>query len=76
MEWRVGMPASEEAITVRVDQGKSRRQGVIVVYYVGEVGHGFVAFVHRGCEGGSVCRRIDGENCGLPAAFIISRYTN
>ena len=50
----------------------------VVVDYVGEVGHGFAAFVHGGCEGG-VCGGgigggVDGVNGGLPAvALFVSK---
>ena len=50
----------------------------VVVYYVGEVGHGLAAFVHGGCEGGvcggGVGGGVDGINGGLPAsALFISK---
>ena len=50
----------------------------VVVDYIGEVGHGFSAFVHGGCEGrvcgGGVGGGVDGVNGGLPAvALFVSK---
>jgi len=77
VKWRVSMPGSEEAIAVRVEEGESRRESVIVVYDVGEVGHGFMAFIHWGCKGAAgVGRRIDRVDCGLPAVLMVSGSSN
>ena len=51
----------------------------VVVNYVGEVGHGFSAFVHGGREGGicggGVGGGVDGVNGGLPAlALFVSKH--
>lgn len=61
----VGVPGSPEAVAARVDEGHDGGEGVVVLDYVGEVGHGFVAFVGRGVQGGvGVVDRVDGV---LPA---------
>ena len=45
VEGGVGVPGGEEAGAVGVKEGESGGEVGVVVYYVGEVGHGFVAFV-------------------------------
>ena len=64
------MPGGEEAGAVRVDEGEGRWKVGVVVDDVGEVGHGFSAFVHGGCEGGGVGGgRVDGVDGRLPAGL-------
>ncbi len=53
VEGRVGVPGGEEAGAVGVEECEGRGEGGVVVDYVGEVGHGFAAFVHGGREGGA-----------------------
>ena len=54
-----------------MQEGEGGREVGVVVDYVGEVGHGFSAFVHGGCEegrGGCIIGggRVDGVDCCLP----------
>lgn len=60
---------------MRVKEDEGGREIVVVVYHVGEVGHGLSAFVHWGCEGGirGVGGGVDSVDCCLPAVFSISR---
>lgn len=51
VEWGVGVPCVAEAAAVWMDEGEGGGEGGVVVDYVSEVGHGFVAFVLWGCEG-------------------------
>lgn len=51
VEGGVGVPCVAKAAAMRMDEGKGGGEGGVVVDYVGEVGHGFMAFVLRGCEG-------------------------
>jgi hypothetical protein len=59
---------------VGVEKGDGGGEGVVVVDYVGEVGHGLVAFVQRGGELLVVCDgcfgRVDGVDCALPAVRV------
>lgn len=48
MEWGIDVPGHEEACTVGVEKDYGGGKGVIEIDYIGEVGHGFVAFVERG----------------------------
>lgn len=48
MEWGIDVPCHEEACTVGVEKDDGGGKGVVVFDYIGEVGHGFVAFVERG----------------------------
>lgn len=45
MEGCVGVPGGEEAGFVGVEEGDDEGEGGVVVDYVGEVGHAFLAFV-------------------------------
>ena len=65
----VGVPGGEEAGAVGVQEGERRGQMGVVVYYIGEVGHGFVAFVEGGGEvgGDGIGGGVDGVYCCLPA---------
>lgn len=49
VERGVIVPCQEEAVAMCVEKDYCRGKGVVVVNYVGEVGHGFVAFV-QGCR--------------------------
>ena len=51
MERGVGVPGGQEARAVGVEECEGRGEVGVVVDYVGEVGHGFSALVHWGCEG-------------------------
>jgi hypothetical protein len=74
VQWGVDVPSLEEALAVGVEEGHDRGNfAVVVVDDVGEVGHGFVAFVHRRYEGvGSAVRTggVDDVDGSLPAAWI------
>ena len=73
MERGVGVPGGEEAGAVGVDEGEGGGEVGVVVDDVGEVGHGFSAFVHGGCEGGGgggVGGGVDGVDCCLPAGPV------
>ena len=75
MERGVGVPGGEEARAVGVDEGEGGREVGVVVDDVREVGHGFSAFVHGGCEGGVVdggVRGVDGVDGCLPAELVVS----
>lgn len=74
VEGSVGVPCVAEAAPVWMDEGEGDGEGGVVVYDVGEVGHGFVAFILWGCEGCVGCGGggIDGENCVLPA--VVGRF--
>ena len=62
------MPGGEEAGAMGVEEGEGGREGRVIVYYIGEVGHCFVAFIHGGCEAGcEVVRGVYGVDCCLPA---------
>ena len=65
VEGGVGVPGGPEAVAARVDEGHDGGEGVVVLDYVGEVGHGFVAFVGGGVEGG--VRVVDCVDGVLPA---------
>ena len=69
------MPGREEARAVGMEECEGGREVGIVVNYVGEVGHGLSAFVHRGCEGsiGRIGGGVDGVNRRLPAVRSISK---
>lgn len=69
VEGGVGVPGGEETGAVGVEEGEGGGEGGVVVYYVGEVGHGFVAFVEGGGEvgGEGVGGGVDGVDCCLPA---------
>ena len=68
MEWGVGVPGGEEAGAMGVEEGEGGGERRVIVYYVGEVGHCFVAFVHGGCEAGcEVVHGVYGVDCYLPA---------
>lgn len=68
MEGGVGVPGGEEAGVMGVEEGEGGGEGRVVVYYVGEVGHCFMAFVHGGGEAGcEVVRWVYGVDCCLPA---------
>lgn len=76
VEGRVRVPGGEEARAVGMQEGEGGRQVGVIVDYVGEVGHGFSAFVHWRCQGGGVRvvgRGVDGVDCCLPAALFVSR---
>ena len=78
MERGVGVPGREEAGAVRVDEDEGGREVGVVVDDVGEVGHGFSAFVHGGREGGGgggvgVGGGVDGVDCCLPAGLLVSK---
>ena len=69
MQWGVGVPCVGKAPPVGMDEGEDGREGSVVVGYIGEVGHRFVAFVLRGrerCVGGGG-GGVDGVDCMLPA---------
>ena len=74
VERGVGVPGGEEAGAVGVDEGEGGGEVVVVVDEVGEVGHGFAAFVHGGREGGGCVggrgRRVDGVDGCLPAGVF------
>ena len=65
----IGVPGGEEAGAVGVQEGEGGGEVGVIVNYVGEVGHGFVAFVEGGGEvvGDSIGGRVDGVYCCLPA---------
>ena len=69
VEGGVGVPGGEEAGAVGVEEGEGGGEVGVVVYYVGEVGHGFVTFVEGGGEvgGEGVGGGVDGVDCCLPA---------
>ena len=69
VEGGVGVPGGEEAGAVGVQEGEGGGEVRVVVYYVGEVGHGFVTFVEGGGEvgGEGVGGGVDGVDCCLPA---------
>lgn len=73
----IRVPGGEEARAMRVEEYEGRREVGVVVDYVGEVGHGFSAFVHWGCEGSirGVGRGVDGVDCCLPAVPTVSEST-
>lgn len=87
VEGSVHVPGSEKAVAVGVEEGDYGGDGVrVVIDYVGEVGHGFFAFVHRGCElrcgevgGNGACagvregrdRGIDDVDCSLPVGEVL-----
>lgn len=77
VERGVGVPGREEARAMRVEEYEGRREVRVVVDYVGEVGHGFSAFVHGGCEGSirGVGRGVDGVDCRPPAIPTVSEST-
>ena len=73
VEGGVGVPGGEEAGAVGVEEGEGGGEGRVVVYYVGEVGHGFVAFVEGGGEvgcGEGVGGGVDGVDCCLPTEEV------
>lgn len=75
MEGGVGVPGGEEAGAVGVEEDEGGGEVGVVVDYVGEVGHGFSAFVHGGRKG---CVRgvgggVDRVDRRLPAALFISK---
>jgi hypothetical protein len=74
VQWGVDMPRLEKALAVGVEEGHDRGNfAVVVVDNVGEVGHCFMAFVHRRYEGvGSEVRTggVDDVDGSLPAAWI------
>ena len=64
------MPSSQKAGFVRVHKRHRGGQGNVIVDDVGQVCHGFVAFVHWGPKsvvGGERGGRVDGVNGTLPA---------
>ena len=70
MQGSVGVPGRQEAGAVGVHECHYGREGGVVVDDIGQVGHGFVALVHRGGEcdvGGGKDGRVDGVDCALPA---------
>ena len=76
MERGVGVPGGEEAGAVGVDEGEGGREVGVVVDDVGEVGHGFPAFVHGGREGrvvDGVGGGVDGVDGCLPAGVALSK---
>ena len=77
VERGVGVPGREEARAVGVQEYEGGWEVGVVVDYVGEVGHGFSAFVHGGCEGGfcggGVGGGVDGVNRRLPAVFLLAK---
>lgn len=56
-----------------MEEDERRREVGVVVDYVGEVGHGFSAFVHWGCEGGvrGVGGGVDGVDRRLPVWQVL-----
>lgn len=75
VEGGVRVPGGEEARAVGMQEGEGGRQVGVVVDYVGEVGHGFPAFVHWRCQGGGVRGiggGVDGVDCCLPAVLFVS----
>ena len=50
VEGGIRVPSREEAGAVGVQEGECSGEGVVVVDYVGQVGHAFAAFVEGGCE--------------------------
>lgn len=73
MEWGIDVPGHEKACTVGVEKDDGGGKGVVVIDYIGEVGHGFVAFVERGRQGVGVqscfVRGVDNVDCPLPAVW-------
>ena len=70
------MPATEEAIAVRVQEGEGGREIFVIIDDVGEVGHAFVTLIHWGGEsGGVVGRWVNGVHCCLPALYLISKLS-
>ena len=70
VERGVGVPGGEEAGAVGVEEDEGGGEAGVVVDDVGEVGHGFAAFVHGGREGGGgvvAGGGINGVDCCLPA---------
>lgn len=68
------MPASEEAIAVRVQEGEGGREILVIIDDVGEVGHASVTLVHWGGKGGGVVGGwVNSVNCCLPALYLISK---
>lgn len=63
---------------MRVEEGDCGGEVVVVVDYVGEIGHGFVAFVEWGHQGVGVrscfSRGVDNVDCALPAVEIKNYY--
>lgn len=61
-----------------MQEGDGGREGGVMIDYVGQVGHAFVAFVERGSEVSAVRGVgrggwVDGVDCSLPAGRKISR---
>ena len=75
VERGVGVPGREEARAVGVEEDEGGGEVGVVVDDVGEVGHGFSALVHWGCEGRvrGVGGRVDRIDCCLPAKFSVSK---
>ena len=71
------MPSGEEAVAVRVQEGKGGWEDIVVVYHVGEIGHRFFALVHWSGKSCSVMDGgIDSVNCCLPTVkSLISEST-
>lgn len=71
VQGRIDMPGHEETRPVCVKEGDGGREVVVMVDYVGKVGHGFVALVEGSFEGTFVLyrdpRRIDDVDGRLPA---------
>ena len=51
MERCIHVPSLEESRAMRVEECNRRWKSVVMVDDVGQVGHGFMALVHRGGEG-------------------------
>lgn len=66
----IGVPGSQEACPMRVDERERGRERVVLVDNITEIGHRFMTFVHRSGQG---CGRggIDGVDCSLPTGAKI-----
>lgn len=74
---RINVPGLEEAGAVRMEEGNCGRELVVVVDYVGEVGHGLVAFIYGRGEcvlalGGT--GRVNRVYRALPTSFKLIYY--
>lgn len=64
-----------------MQEGEGGREGGVMIDYIGQVGHAFVAFVQgcgevfavRGVQGVRGGGRVDGIDCSLPAGRKVSR---
>ena len=67
MQATVGVPSAPKTFAVRMQESNDRRERIVVVYDIGEVGHGLVAFVGWSAQDGAGV--VDGVYRVLPAGI-------